>query len=418
MAFAFNPLTGNFDLKGSGGGGGSAFFAGEVATYADLPLDGTAALNSRWLVRSNSGTWPFSSYKQAGVYVRKATVGSSRDNDYQLTDTSFFDVMSDAAFLLFDDGDATKNLKFQLSGISASTTRTLTVPNANGTIALTSQLAETRVYTANDTWTKPAGAKLIHFLLIAGGGGGGAGRRGASGTLRTGGGGGSGGGITVGWIPESALGSTETVTVGSGGAGGVNSADDTSGQAGADGGATSFGSVIAAYRGNGGAGGIDSGATVAGGAATVNSSLWYATNLSLGSGGPATNGSGGATALTVATPTGGGGGAGISAANAAAGNGGAVNGIGQTNTGIFGAVATNSAAAGANGANGSTWNSYVGTGGGGARMANTTFIPFKGGNGGLYGAGGGGGSGGLNASGGTTAGGDGAQGIVVITTYF
>ena len=140
MAFAFNPLTGNFDLKGSGGGGGSAFFAGEVATYADLPLDGSAALDSRWLVRSNSGTWPFSSYKQAGVYVRKAIVGASRDNDYRLTDTSFFDVMSDSAFLIYDDGDATKNLKFQLSGISASTTRTLTAPNASGTIALLSDL--------------------------------------------------------------------------------------------------------------------------------------------------------------------------------------------------------------------------------------------------------------------------------------
>jgi hypothetical protein len=143
MSFAFNPLTGNFDLKGSGGGGGSAFFAGEVATYADLPLDGTAALNSRWLVRSNSGTWPFSSYKQAGVYVRKAIVGASRDNDYQLTDTSFFDVMSDSAFLIYDDGDATKNLKFQLSGITTGTTRTLTAPNASGTIALTSDIPTT-----------------------------------------------------------------------------------------------------------------------------------------------------------------------------------------------------------------------------------------------------------------------------------
>lgn len=140
MGFAFNPFTGNFDVKGAGGGGGSAFFAGEVPTYADLPLDGTAPLDSRWLVRSNSGTWPFSSYKQAGVYVRIATVGSSRDNDYRLTDTSFFDVMSDSAFLIYDDGDATKNLKFQLSGIATGTTRTLTVPNASGTIALTSQL--------------------------------------------------------------------------------------------------------------------------------------------------------------------------------------------------------------------------------------------------------------------------------------
>jgi len=140
MGLKFNPLTGNFDLTGSGGGGGGpAFFAGEVATYADLPLDGTAALDSRWLVRSNSGTWPFSSYKQAGVYVRKATAGVSRDNDYQLTDTSFHDVMSDAAFLLYDDGDATRNLKFQLSGISTGTTRTLTAPNASGRIQIEGQ---------------------------------------------------------------------------------------------------------------------------------------------------------------------------------------------------------------------------------------------------------------------------------------
>ena len=140
MPLKFNVFTGNFDQTGSGGGGGgSAFFAGEVPTYADLPLDGTAALDSRWLVRSNSGTWPFSSYKQAGVYVRIATVGSSRDNDYRLTDTSFFDVMSDAAFLIYDDGDATRNLKFQLSGISTGTTRTLTVPNASGRIQVEGQ---------------------------------------------------------------------------------------------------------------------------------------------------------------------------------------------------------------------------------------------------------------------------------------
>ena len=162
MGLKLNPFTAQFDLTGSGGGGGSAFFAGEVPTYADLPLDGTAALNSRWLVRSNSGTWPFSSYKQAGVYVRIAAVGSSRDNDYRLTDTSFFDVMSDSAFLIYDDGDATKNLKFQLSGIDTATTRTLTVPNASGTIALTSDITaglsdgdkgDITVSSSGATWT-------------------------------------------------------------------------------------------------------------------------------------------------------------------------------------------------------------------------------------------------------------------------
>jgi hypothetical protein len=139
MGFAFNPFTGNFDLKGSGGGGGSAFFAGEVATYADLPLDGSAALDSRWLVRSNSGTWPFSSYKQAGIYIRIGTVGSDRDDDYQLTDTSFHDVMSDDAFLIFDNTDPTKAAKFDVgTNVAAGQTRTLTVPNSSGTIALLS----------------------------------------------------------------------------------------------------------------------------------------------------------------------------------------------------------------------------------------------------------------------------------------
>jgi len=139
MPLKFNPFSGNFDFTGSGGGGGgSSFFTGEVATYADLPLDGTAPLNSRWLVRSNSGTWPFSSYKQAGIYIRTATGGTDRDADYTLTDTSFHDVMSDDAFLIFDNTDPTKAAKFDVgANVSAGQTRTLSVPNASGTIALT-----------------------------------------------------------------------------------------------------------------------------------------------------------------------------------------------------------------------------------------------------------------------------------------
>jgi hypothetical protein len=138
MGFAFNPFTGNFDLKGSGGG--SAFFAGEVATYADLPLDGTAALNSRWLVRSSSGTWPFPNYRQGGVYIRTSIVGSSRDNDYTLADTKLPDVFADSAFLLYDNSDSTRNLQFDLGSITTGTTRTLTVPDASGTLALTTLL--------------------------------------------------------------------------------------------------------------------------------------------------------------------------------------------------------------------------------------------------------------------------------------
>jgi hypothetical protein len=114
MAFAFNPLTGNFDLKGSGGGG-SAFFAGEVATYADLPLDGTAALNSRWLVRSASGVWPFPGYHQGGIYVRVSTAGVDRATDYLLADTNFPDVFSDAAFTVYDDADSTRSMQVEVT---------------------------------------------------------------------------------------------------------------------------------------------------------------------------------------------------------------------------------------------------------------------------------------------------------------
>lgn len=46
---------------------------------------------------------------------------------------------ADTQFKVFDDGDPSKEFEFQLSGVSASTLRTLTVPDASGVIALTSQ---------------------------------------------------------------------------------------------------------------------------------------------------------------------------------------------------------------------------------------------------------------------------------------
>ena len=134
MAIKFNPLTGNFDFTGSGGGGGGAsYIDGEVATYADLPLDGSAALNSAWLVRTASGVWPVSR-KQAGIYIRTATGGSSRDADYTYAGT-MPDVFSDAQFTLYGDVDSTKNVKFNVDAqVGANQTRVITVPNKNITL--------------------------------------------------------------------------------------------------------------------------------------------------------------------------------------------------------------------------------------------------------------------------------------------
>lgn len=55
---------------------------------------------------------------------------------------------SDAAFAVQDNGDATKQLAFQCSGITTGTTRTLTVPNVSATIGL-SQNRNYGTYTSN-----------------------------------------------------------------------------------------------------------------------------------------------------------------------------------------------------------------------------------------------------------------------------
>lgn len=46
----------------------------------------------------------------------------------------------DNVFRIQDSGDTTKQIAFEASGISAATTRTLTVPNSSGTLALTADL--------------------------------------------------------------------------------------------------------------------------------------------------------------------------------------------------------------------------------------------------------------------------------------
>lgn len=58
----------------------------------------------------------------------------------------------DSLFTMQDDGDATKTLAFQLSGITTGNLRTLTAPDASGTIALTtSNVATATALAANGT---------------------------------------------------------------------------------------------------------------------------------------------------------------------------------------------------------------------------------------------------------------------------
>lgn len=164
---------------------------------------------------------------------------------------------SDAAFGLQDDGDATKQIAFQLSGITTGTTRTLTVPDASGTIALTSDLPDAvtqEIITSSQSWAVPAGANWIFVQVCGGGGGGGSGWLGGASAAKTGGGGGGGAPILAKMFTASELSSPVSITIGAGGAGGAaQTTSSTAGNNGSAGGSTSFGAYLSS---SGGAAGV------------------------------------------------------------------------------------------------------------------------------------------------------------------
>lgn len=141
MGLKFNVFTGNFDQTGSGGGGGSSYIDGEVQNFSALPQTvGSPAVDSAYLVREAEGTWLLNR-KPAGIYIRTANTGT-RASDWTYAG-EFPDVFSDANFVLYDNGDSTRNLQFQLSGISTGTTRTLTAANRSGTMVVSDTTAGT-----------------------------------------------------------------------------------------------------------------------------------------------------------------------------------------------------------------------------------------------------------------------------------
>jgi hypothetical protein len=134
MAYKFNPFTDTLDIVGSGGG---SYIDGEVEYHSNLPVTvGTPAVNSAFLVRKGEGLY-FISRKPAGIWVRELNNGNLDDWKYAGT---FSDLYRDANFRIINDADVSKELAFSLSGLTTGTTRTLTVPDASGTIALTSDI--------------------------------------------------------------------------------------------------------------------------------------------------------------------------------------------------------------------------------------------------------------------------------------
>jgi hypothetical protein len=333
------------------------------------------------------------------------------------------------------------------STLQFTDTRGWFVINAAGQIlsAQGSAFSDVRIYTANDTWSKPANCSLAYVEVTGGGGGGGGGSGKIFGENAVGGGAGGAGNRLTSIFQISDLTGTVAVTVGAianGGAGGFSGA----GFNGTQGNNSSFGALLYGYAGGGGAGGTTAasggggggggGGTSAGasststtgglgGSAFLASTLatLYAVNiggagrngnitatagnssyLGGGGGGGGGNNSGGSSYYSAG---GGGGGGNISASDVSTDGGAGGNAGGSATSAGGGGAAGVGGGAGANGATGSFISCGTGGGGGGATINATG---GNGGNGGFPGGGGGGGGTGGSQLGGTTTGGNGGNG--------
>jgi hypothetical protein len=133
---------------GSFGVGGSSYINGVVSSSADLPVTlGTPPLDSVYLAKSGSGVWLINR-KPAGLYVRVANNGNASDWTYL---GAFPEVNADGNWELYNSTDPTKELKFDVSGVSTGTTRTLAVPDKDGTIMLVDDPIKHIVYNNSGT---------------------------------------------------------------------------------------------------------------------------------------------------------------------------------------------------------------------------------------------------------------------------
>lgn len=134
MATKYNPFTDALDFVG----GGESYIDGVVADSSLLPVtQGTPPLDAVYLAKAGSGLWLINR-RTAGLYCRTSNNGNANDWTYL---GAFPEVNADGNWELYNSTDPTKELKFDLSGITTATTRTITVPDASGTVALTGDIS-------------------------------------------------------------------------------------------------------------------------------------------------------------------------------------------------------------------------------------------------------------------------------------
>lgn len=120
---------------------GDAYIVPASATGAWAGWDGSIALyaDTAWLEIEPGEGWIAWVQSTDGIVAWNGTAWGSP--------VSFADI-PDSSFSLADNADATKKAKFELSGISTGTTRTMTLPNADTALA---GLAVTQTFTGQQT---------------------------------------------------------------------------------------------------------------------------------------------------------------------------------------------------------------------------------------------------------------------------
>lgn len=363
---------------------------------ASITLDASAlrsTVNVTTGAADSAVTLPTSARDGDQVLLRKADSGSGKVN-----------VAGDAAWLMAQ-GD---RVLFQFDGASW--------------FAVFWRIAPLKqVFPASGTYIVPPLAATITPRLISASAGGGSGRKGAAGSVRCGGGGAQAGNfvertfraITIG----PALTAVSIIIGGKGTGGAAVTTDSTNGNAGTNGGTTSFDTFLSALGSSAGSGGTNASGT--GGFVNASGTVFSPTGAPASTSG----GAGGAPAAVGAMTSAGAAGAGITAGNAASAGAAsrtAGNLVGGAAVVAGGTAGTSGGGSGGDGASqpAGLTNGFAGGAGGGSGGSSTTGNAGAGGAGGWPGGGGGGGGASVDGVGDSGPGGDGADGAAEVITTF